>query len=71
MTKHPEKQGERNPLTSRKLRRELMKNRFVPKKTVSESGTEVDLPPRPKPEVPPLQPQQPQQPKPGDPVPTR
>ena len=36
MTDHPEKRGDRNPLTSRKLRSNLLKNRFVPKKSKSE-----------------------------------
>lgn len=32
MAKHPEHRGDRNPLASRKLKQQLQKNRFVPKK---------------------------------------
>lgn len=77
---HPEHRGERNPLTSRKLRQRLRENRFVPKKldrsVASEAGTDIDLPPGSKPDVPaqpsrPVQPPQPPQPAPGQPVPLR
>lgn len=46
MPKHPENRGERNPLASRRLRRELLKNRFVPKKEKPRSlEPEKTLPP--------------------------
>lgn len=72
-SKSPENRGDRNPLTSRKLRRRLQEGRFVPKKqgASSRAGTEVNLPPAPKPEIPPQQPAQMPQPQPGDPVPVR
>jgi hypothetical protein len=40
MATHPEKKGDRNPLTSRKLRENLLKNRFVPKKKQEKSVAE-------------------------------
>lgn len=65
---HPENRGDRSPLTSRKMKEQLRKNRFVPKRNAKESsaqaGTEIDLPPGPRPETP-------AQPQPGDPVPLR
>jgi hypothetical protein len=42
MSKQPEYKGERNPLASRRLKRELLKDRFVPKKKAEK--------PEPKPE---------------------
>lgn len=72
---HPENRGDRNPLTSRKLKERLRQNRFVPKKldrsVAREAGTDIDLPPGSKPDVPAQQPQQPPQPAPGEPVPLR
>lgn len=69
MAKHPENKGDRSPLTSRKLKRELRGNRIV-KKSSPRAGTEVDLPAGPKPEIPAQQPmpQQIPQPPQGDPV---
>lgn len=70
-----ELRGERNPLKSRRLRRQLMTNRFVKNKEntrtqpLSVQGGEIDLPDQPvKPEINPAQPAQPAQPAPGKPV---
>lgn len=77
---HPEHRGERNPLTSRKLKERLRKNRFVPNKLdksiAPKKGPDIDLPPGNKPDIsapgskPDIPAQQPpQQPSPGEPVP--
>lgn len=72
---HPENRGDRNPLTSRKLKQRLRQNRFVPKKLdksmMPKAGTDIDLPPGSKPDIPAQQPPQPPQPAPGEPVPLR
>lgn len=69
---HPELRGDRNPLTSRKLKERLTKNRFVPKKNATpRTAPEINLPAGTKPEIPANQPSQPAQPLPGDPVPLR
>lgn len=79
---HPEIRGDRNPLTSRKLKQRLRQNRFVPKRLeksmAPKNGTDIDLPPGSKPDIsapgnkPDIPAQQPpQQPAPGEPVPLR
>jgi hypothetical protein len=70
--KHPENRGDRNPLASKRIKRQMRQNILGPKKksTAARSRTEVDLPGQPKPETP-QPPNQPAQPNPGDPVPLR
>jgi hypothetical protein len=68
---HPENRGDRNPLKSKRLKREAMKKEFVPKKNMQPraGGSDVNLP-SPQPEVPAGNPS-PGQPNPGDPVPVQ
>lgn len=68
---HPENRGERNPLKSKRLKRELIKKEFVPKPNMKPraGGADINLPPA-QPEVPAGNPS-PSQPNPGDPVPVQ
>ncbi|RZA09222.1 MAG: hypothetical protein EOP11_02400 [Proteobacteria bacterium] len=66
---HPEVRGERNPLKSNRLKKELMKNEENKPEQTYAGGADVNLP-SPGTEIPAGDPT-PSQPNPGDPVPVQ